>query len=227
MKRVFVLASILLLSACIFGGGDSGTGPRRPGAPHSKPHLKAAKSGIPTDAETRQCYASLNRKRVEFRSLPDRGTPGSCSRIGTIQLLDIGTPVTNLGAMRCGLADRFVNWVRYGIRPAARQILGSDVVKIESFGTYSCRGIVGNGTASRLSEHAVADAVDIAAFDLADGRRISVLEGWNSDNQQVRAFLRVVHRSACKRFSTTLGPEYNSAHRNHFHIDMGGGHFCR
>ncbi len=33
-------------------------------------------------------------------------------------------------------------------------------------------------------------------------------------------FLRAVHESACKRFSTTLGPETNAAHRNHFHVDL-------
>ena len=33
-------------------------------------------------------------------------------------------------------------------------------------------------------------------------------------------FLRAVHDSACRRFETTLGPETNAAHRNHFHIDL-------
>lgn len=33
-------------------------------------------------------------------------------------------------------------------------------------------------------------------------------------------FLRGAHASACKIFGTTLGPETNNAHRNHFHVDM-------
>jgi len=33
-------------------------------------------------------------------------------------------------------------------------------------------------------------------------------------------FLRTIHNSACRIFGTTLGPEANEAHRNHFHLDM-------
>lgn len=33
-------------------------------------------------------------------------------------------------------------------------------------------------------------------------------------------FLREAHASACRIFGTTLGPEANEAHRNHFHVDM-------
>ncbi|HEX2842656.1 extensin family protein [Hyphomicrobium sp.] len=33
-------------------------------------------------------------------------------------------------------------------------------------------------------------------------------------------FLHEVHASACQIFGTTLGPEANEAHRNHFHVDM-------
>jgi hypothetical protein len=33
-------------------------------------------------------------------------------------------------------------------------------------------------------------------------------------------FLREAHAAACRIFGTTLGPEANEAHRNHFHVDM-------
>jgi hypothetical protein len=33
-------------------------------------------------------------------------------------------------------------------------------------------------------------------------------------------FLREVHATACRRFMTTLGPEADLAHRNHFHVDL-------
>ncbi|WP_291001029.1 extensin family protein [Hyphomicrobium sp.] len=33
-------------------------------------------------------------------------------------------------------------------------------------------------------------------------------------------FLRQAHAAACRIFGTTLGPEANEAHRNHFHVDM-------
>jgi hypothetical protein len=33
-------------------------------------------------------------------------------------------------------------------------------------------------------------------------------------------FLRAVHGAACRQFGTVLGPEANTWHKNHFHIDM-------
>src|SRR5689334_988061 len=89
----------------------------------------------PVAAETQQCFADLHRDDVAFRSLPDRDYGNGCTALGAVQLLDIGTPVTNLGAMTCPLAHRFEQWVRDAVQPAARVWLGSRVVKIESFGT--------------------------------------------------------------------------------------------
>jgi hypothetical protein len=107
---------------------------------------------------------------------------------------------------------------------AARQILGSPLVRIETMGSYSCRNVAGT---DHRSAHATGNAIDVAAFVLADGRRISVLGGWNGGTAEERDFLRVVQTSACRRFGTVLGPDYNLAHRNHFHVEISNSAFCR
>jgi hypothetical protein len=178
------------------------------------------------DAGTRQCYARLGAARVEFRPLRDQTFAGGCSALGAVQLIDIGTPVTNLGAMTCPLAEAFASWVREAVQPAARAWLGSPVVRIESFGTYSCRPVNGQAGA-RLSEHGKANAVDVGAFLLADGRRITVATGWNGEDEDVRRFLRAIHDSGCRRFSVGLGPDANAFHRDHLHFDLGQGPYCR
>ncbi|MEZ0495945.1 extensin family protein [Sphingomonas sp. IW22] len=210
-------AAPLLLSACLFGGGDRPE-PRRTAA-KSTPARAPAR---PT-AETRQCLAELDRYSIDYRTLPQQDFGNGCVVVGAVQLLDIGIPVSGLRSMRCPLARNFSNWVRYAVAPAARQVMGSDLVRIESYGTFNCRPIAGS---KRLSEHGRANAVDVATFVLSDGRRVSVLDGWDGNSREQR-FLRVVFRSACKRFTTALGPEYNSAHANHFHLDMGGRPMCR
>ena len=43
--------------------------------------------------------------------------------------------------------------------------------------------------------------------------------GGAADRPRAR-FLREAHAAACRIFGTTLGPEANEAHRNHFHVDM-------
>lgn len=203
----------MLVSACIPGGGE-----RRP------PKSPVAQ-GNP-DKQTLQCLADLGRDDVRFRPLPDRYFDHGCTAVGAVQLLEIGTPVTNLGAMTCPLARAFAGWVREAVQPAAQAWLGSRVVRIESLGTYSCRPVNGQAGA-RLSEHGRANAVDLGAFVLADGRRVTVLSGWNGPDEDVRRFLRAVHDSGCRRFQVGLGPDANAFHRDHLHFDMGRGPYCR
>lgn len=224
-RRSIPLA-LLLLSACVGGERRDAPPPPRPIA--QRPSGPVTLPGA-TPRDTQQCFADLSRAEVRFSPLPDRDYGSGCVVLGAVQLLDIGTPVSGLKAIRCPVARALVGWVRHGVRPAARQILGSEVVRIDSYGTYACRGIIGGsaGSAGRVSEHGLANAVDIGGFTLADGRRIVLERDWNSTDPQVREFLRIVHRSACKRFVTTLGPDYNAAHRNHFHLDMGGRPLCR
>ncbi len=99
----------------------------------------------------------------------------------------------------------FTRWVQTAVQQAARAWLDSPVAKIESFGSYACRPV--NGVAgNKLSEHARANAVDISAFILANGRRITVEQDWNGPDANARTFLRALHQSACRRFNVVLGP---------------------
>ena len=91
-------------------------------------------------------------------------------------------------------------------------------------GSYSCRNVAGS---DRRSAHATAEAIDVSAFILADGRRISVLDKWSAGTSAERQFLTLVHQSACKRFGTVLGQAYNAAHRDHLHVELSGAGFCR
>ncbi|MEP7348583.1 MAG: extensin family protein [Sphingorhabdus sp.] len=181
-------------------------------------------------ADSRICLSNLKSAAVRFSALPNQNFSGGCHIIDTIKLLDFGTSATNLGAMTCPLAANFAAWAKHAVRPAARQFLGSEVIRIETFGTYSCRNVNG-GRSGKLSQHSFGNAVDVSAFILKDGRRVSVLDGWRG-TQSEQAFLRRLHQSACKRFGTVLGPNYNTAHANHFHFDMAqsmkdGSAYCR
>ena len=212
----FALSALLALAACV-PHAEQRTPPSRRAEPQR---------GDSSSAATRQCLAELRREDVGFRALPDRNFGGGCSALGAVQLLEIGTPVTNLGAMTCPLARQFARWVRETVQPAAEQWFDSPVRRIETFGTYACRGVNGNPNA-RLSEHAFSNAVDVSAFVLADGRRITVEDGWDGGDERARRFLRAVHDAGCRHFNIGLGPEANALHHNHFHFDMGRGPYCR
>lgn len=208
--RKWAIWATLPLAACIPSGD------RRPAPPARQTSAK----------QILECRADLHREGVRFRALEDRNFGGGCSAMGAVQLLDIGTPVANLGAMTCPLARQFARWTREAMQPAAQAWLSSRVVRIESFGTYSCRPVNGRAGA-RLSEHGRANAVDVGAFVLADGRRVTVKTGWNGEDEDVRRFLRAVHGAACRRFGIVLGPDADAFHRDHLHFDMGQGPYCR
>lgn len=222
MSRRVALLLLLLLASCVSGGERPVPAPTRP---RNSPAIPL---DVPPSRETEACFADLTREQVRYSVIPDRDYGGGCQQVGAVQLINFGIPVTNLKGMRCGLARSFIAWVRNGVAPAAQEILGSELVRVESFGTYACRGVVGRAeSANRLSEHGLANAVDISAFVLRDGRRITIERDWRNQDPQVREFLETIHRSACKRFSTVLSPDYNAAHYNHLHLDMGRGPFCR
>ena len=215
--RWLLSLAMLLLAGCLSKSDRRAVPP---------PAQIATPSALPSGEATRQCHADLRREGIDFRPLPDRVFDGGCTALGSVQLLQIGTPVSNLGAMTCPAARQFARWTREAVQPAARQWLGSSIVKIESMGSYSCRPL--NGQAGqKLSEHGRDNAVDIGAFVLADGRRITVLDGWSGGDPHIRNFLRAVHQAGCRRFQVGLGPDANGYHRNHLHFDMGRGPYCR
>lgn len=222
MHRFYITSCLLigaLLAGC--GGGERRPPPRPAGA-------RPVTLDLPTSRATEACFADLSRDRLRFSPLPDRDYGGGCRVVGAVQLIDIGVPVTHITAMRCGLARAFTGWVRGAVAPAARQLLGSDLVRVESMGTYACRAVAGTAAgAARLSGHAIANAVDVSGFVLQDGRRITLAAGWQSEDPAVRDFLRTIRGSACRRFGTVLSPDYNAAHRDHLHLEDDGAGFCR
>ena len=223
LRQMILLVALGALSAC---GGlvPDGSGER------SSPRSVSQTGTVPVDPAARQCLADLGDSGSHFSPLPDRYDGNGCGLRNAVTLGSVrgdlaALEVAKLGPVACPTAQAFTAWARFGVDRAARQLLGSPVAQIETFGSYSCRNVAGS---TRRSAHATAEAIDIAAFVLADGRRISVKDDWDGGNADERRFLRTVQQSACKRFGTVLGPEYNAAHRDHFHLERGGsGGFCR
>ncbi|WP_174292824.1 extensin family protein [Sphingomonas bacterium] len=182
----------------------------------------------PAERETQACFADLAAMGVRFSPMVDHDFGKGCSWVGAVQLVDIGVPVTNLTAIRCGEARAFAGWVRGAVAPAAFQMLGSELARVEGMGSYACRNVVGSaGNTNRRSGHAIANAIDIGGFVLKDGRRVTILHDWTSPDPAVQRFLAAIHASACKRFGTVLSPAYNAAHANHFHLEDDRAGLCR
>jgi len=186
-----------------------------------------------------RCRALLDSAGVTYTTLPVRSDGPGCGYGDGIRLTAGGARRIALApatvGMACPVAAALAMWEWDVVQPAAQTAFGSRVVRIDHFGSYNCRRTYGRDTGS-WSEHATADAIDIAGFRLADGGRITVLGDWRSDDDgsdnRRAAFLRTVRDGACRVFATVLSPDYNAAHRDHFHLDQAergalGGRACR
>ena len=172
------------------------------------------------------CRAVLERSGVAFGVLPAAGE-GECRREDRTVLA--GAPLSpSPPPTTCAVGAAFELWLRRGVQPAAQTLLESRVVRIEHLGAYSCRRMYARATGP-WSEHATGNALDVAAFVLEDGRRISLVEDWGGDGAEA-AFLRQVRDQACGVFATVLSPDYNAAHADHLHFDQASrafGGVCR
>ena len=120
--------------------------------------------------------------------------------------------------LACPIVSALDRWLAASVQPAAQRWFNSRVVEIKQISAYSCRGMNGNPHA-HISEHAFGNALDIAAFTLADGRRITVKDGWHGLPEE-QGFLRDVQGAACQQFTTVLAPGSNAYHYDHIHVDL-------
>lgn len=169
------------------------------------------------------CRVILQQGGIRVVEEPDR-VAGGCATRNTVRLpgavLAPAAPV-----MTCPQALAYAFWIRHAVQPAARAELGEPIGRVDHYGTYACRNMYGRDTGMR-SEHATANALDVAAFRTASGRRITILGDFRDDGAEGR-FLRRVRDGACPWFRAVLSPDYNAAHRDHLHLDRGRFRACR
>jgi Extensin-like protein C-terminus len=198
------------------GGDDSGY---RPGATqgYRSSHVQGSypQSYSPND-RTSPSYPERAGAPAQppdrYRSLrlgpgPDR----SVAALGPVTMKPAAT-------LACPIVSALDRWLIESVQPASMRWFGMRVVEIRQISAYSCRGMNGNSFA-HISEHAFGNALDIAAFTLADGRQVTVKDGWRGLPQE-QGFLRDIEASACQHFSTVLAPGSNAYHYDHIHVDL-------
>lgn len=139
---------------------------------------------------------------------PQRGAPAMATPV----------EIKPAATLACPIVSALDQWIANAVQPAAHKWFGQPVVEIKQISAYSCRGMNGQ-VGARISEHAFGNALDIAAFVLADGRRITVKAGWQGSAEE-QGFLRDVQGAACDQFTTVLAPGSNRYHYDHIHVDL-------
>jgi hypothetical protein len=173
------------------------------------------------------CLAVLQQSGIRYEPVADREIAAGCGFDNAVRVRSIGAGgiAVDPFTLTCRSALSLALWERHIVQPAARAAFDAPVTRLEHFGSYACRNIYSRKDAP-LSRHATADALDVAGFILANGRRVRVDRDWRGHDTEA-LFLREVHNGACRVFDSVLGPDYNAAHANHFHLDRGGFRVCR
>ncbi|KIQ31419.1 extensin [Variovorax paradoxus] len=177
-----------------------------------------------------RCLAALTRTGMQYDLLPDRVTGEGCGFENAVLLRSAGVRLGSPPSLSCPMALSFYMWEKHALQPAAKQHFGEPVVAIAHLGSYACRNVNrGEGAVpgAARSRHATADAFDVAGLTLAGGQRITVRRDWSGNGNPADLLLRDAHRGACRFFDGVLGPDYNAAHSDHFHLETGGYSMCR
>jgi hypothetical protein len=178
---------------------------------------------VPADAAR-----TLRGARVKFREFPVRSAmlagkpicavPGGVSITRGATGMRYGKPARVNGAF----ALRLLRFER-AMQEEAQAAFGRKVVAIEHLGTYVCRMMA--AYPDWVSEHSFGNAIDVAAFVLERGRRITVERDWVAKDREATTsagrFLRRLGRRLYDEeiFTVVLTPSFDRRHANHFHLD--------
>ena len=224
--RIAYLATGLAVAACLGalqgcgGGGTFNSGQRAPW------RQAAEDACIAGGAVRASSYVQ------QMTPIDGPGVCGLQRPLRVSGLVDGAVALSPPALIGCPITAGLDRWIKASLQPAAIRYFGSRVVGITQIASYSCRGRNGNSFGN-ISEHAFGNALDMAAFQLANGQQIVVVKGWWRGTPRERAFLQAVFAGACNEFYTVLGPGSDRFHYNHIHVDFlqsnasGGRHYCR
>ncbi|NGM24158.1 extensin family protein [Roseomonas stagni] len=225
MRPLFIISLLIVIGIIAYRNLPPEWDPAVPLDLRAEPGLMTRVKVSRLAREPEACFAAFAASGMLLTRVPDRPSDVSCG-IENAVLLPSSVRVTPRGpTVTCRVAAAWALFERHSLQPAARQHLGTEVVGVRHLGTYSCRN-VNSAAAGRRSQHATANAIDIAALLLGDGREVRLVRDWHGDDAEA-AFLRAIRDGACRWFRAVLSPDYNAAHADHFHFDMGPSTVCR
>jgi hypothetical protein len=187
--------------------------------------------GVVREDNMREAYPRSQPQRQSYPphepryGAPATTAPTQSPRMGTVPPLgpsrrpiQTTATVSPAATLACPIVSALDAWIKDSVQPSAQRWFNQPVVEIRQISAYSCRGMNGQPGA-RISEHAFGNALDIASFVLADGRKVTVKDGWRGSPEQ-QGFLRDIQAAACEQFTTVLAPGSNAFHYDHIHVDL-------
>lgn len=198
IARVVALLSIMVLGTC-GRGGDEGVD-------------LARAMGLPAEVG-----AICGNPLILGEEIADIDGPGSCGVRDAVRVYAVGSVRLSPSArINCQTAQALYSWTTNAAQPVA-ETAGTQLTAMKVAASYSCRRR-NNASSGKMSEQSKGNAVDISAFQFANGETVTVLGDWGGSDWS--PMLRTVHADACGPFGVVLGPRADRHHRDHFHFDV-------
>ncbi len=184
------------------------------------------------DAETRQCEQELQAMGAQFEVVEPVGEgEAHCGAERAITLSSIaGITIEPAVIARCGMALGFAEWAQNVVAPMAELYLDDEATTIGTSGSYTCRFRRGGENSATFSQHAFANAIDVASVSFQE-RSPMLIRPPDENAEDERLFQAAIRGGGCAYFTTVLGPMTNAAHADHLHFDMaerrGGFRLCQ
>lgn len=149
--------------------------------------------------------------------LPKIEDQGACGILDPVKIHSIaGITLAPQPVISCEAGRALLVWLEEAAKPAFEED-GSSLDGLDIAAAYVCRN-VNYADGGAVSQHAFGRALDISRFRRSDGTSVTVLEGWR--HEEDGPLLREIHQAACGIFHTTLGPDSDAHHVDHFHYDV-------
>lgn len=183
------------------------------------------------DPRVADCHGWLDLYRLDYTTGP--------SNLGIADPITVTLPLNGVAYRYSGNTSQ--RKTLYGdctlmksLAQAAPIVRRHGVSEIVDIGIYNYRCIDQTKTPPNctMSQHAYAKAIDIAQLVTGDGTHYSVLDDWVIDPSGDTCTAATeddkdawLHRVICELkqagvWNIVLTPNYNDAHRNHFHVDL-------
>lgn len=189
------------------------------GATKASEEDEAAKAAAAEDF--RQCVWRLRALGVEFREEPAIADGGACDIAHPIEVEELapGVAISPPVTLNCAVTEALAIWLKEVVKPAADELLdGAELRGVTQASGYVCRTRY-NRPGAKISEHALANAIDVSAITFKSRSPITVKERDDAEAAASR-FQKRIREGACEHFTTVLGPGANAAHATHFHFDL-------
>lgn len=131
---------------------------------------------------SRNFTKKIRNSRTNYRSQSRSRVKAGCRYQDAVDITAFGdVPVPRPVILRCAMASRVSQWIKNTVQPTAQRLFKQRVKKILAWSGYRCsaaKGLWNGRYRRRLSQHGLANALDISGFILEDGTRIEYKRYW-------------------------------------------------